>query len=212
MHKLIAEKLASLRISLETYTQQCLSLEDLGYSKEFSDRVILRKSSTNTVNMLVKLYPLLIPHLNREQIISIAAHGGGSKNLEAVTSHLGPLRSLGFQAEQIVQIVSHGGGSKNLEAVATHLVTLRCLGLGPEQIVHMVSRSGGSLNLEVIIKYQPELEALEITERTVVSKRDRGDLRARIATKIFGFFETNLSSRTEDDIVTENLAKKSRVG
>ena len=55
------------------------------------------------------------------QVVQIAAHDGGSKNLKGVTQHHDTLSNLGFSQEQIVQIAGHDGGSKNIVAIIEHL-------------------------------------------------------------------------------------------
>ena len=57
-------------------------------------------------------------HLGLNDILRIAPHSGGSKNLEAVQATHQSLQALGFSAEQIVRILAHSGGSRNIVAVS----------------------------------------------------------------------------------------------
>ena len=68
------------------------------------------------------------------QVITIASHGGGSKNLLGVLDMLEPLKAVGFNPAQIVQVVSHDGGSKNLKAVGDNLSVFRHAGFTAEQV------------------------------------------------------------------------------
>ncbi len=83
-------------------------------------------------------------HLNHEQIVTIAGHNGGSKNIEAVKAAFTELRALGFSATQIVSIAGHDGGSKNIYAVKTYFQERRTSGYSIKSITATVSRNGGS--------------------------------------------------------------------
>jgi hypothetical protein len=82
----LEERLKKLNITPVRFNNERNQLVDLGYTDEQAKRIIVRKSSKNTVQTLLSVHEDLFIFLKREQIISIAAHDGGSKNLEAVST------------------------------------------------------------------------------------------------------------------------------
>ena len=91
------------------------------------------------------------------QIVAIAGHGGGSKNIEAVKAAFCELQTLGFTAAQIVTIAGHIGGSKNIEAVKAVFRELQTMGFTAAQIVTIAGNDGGSKNIEAVQRYFQEL-------------------------------------------------------
>ena len=158
----LEQRLAKFKISLQRYQTECCSLLSAGFSAEQADRLIIRGSSSNTVQaVLNNCRDLLIApyHLTHEQITTIAGHGGGSKNIEAVKAAFTELRDLGFTPAQIVTIAGHIGGSKNIEAVKAAFTELRELGFIPAQIVTIAGHDGGSKNIYAVQTYFQELRA-----------------------------------------------------
>ena len=143
----LEQRLAKFKISLQRYETECCSLLSAGFSAEQADRLIIRGSSSNTVQaVLNNCRDLLIApyHLTHEQITTIAGNNGGSKNIEAVKAAFTELRELGFTPAQIVTIAGHDGGSKNIYAVQTYFQELRANGHSIESITATASRNGGS--------------------------------------------------------------------
>ncbi len=101
------QKLTKLKISRQRYDKEVQPLLRAGFTQEQADKLIIRRSSRNAVRaVLINCSNLLTaPYgLDHAQIVSIAGHGGGSKNIEAVQSAFEALRDLKFTAEQIVSI------------------------------------------------------------------------------------------------------------
>ncbi len=114
------QKLTKFDISRQRYDKEALSLLQAGFTQEQADKLIIRSSSRNAVRaVLINCSNLLAsPYgLNQAQIVRIAGHAGGSKNIKAVKSAFKQLQLLGFTDEQIVRIAGHTGGSKNIKAV-----------------------------------------------------------------------------------------------
>jgi Holliday junction resolvasome RuvABC DNA-binding subunit len=159
---------AQYGISQARYQEESTELLGLGYTQEQANRLILRGSSKNTVAYVVAYHGELISHLNRGQIVRVAAHGGGSQNLKAVSEHLEALKALGFSVESIVRMVSHDGGSKNLKAVSENLEALQALGFAVEAIERMVSHHGGSQNLKAVSENHVALKDLRFSVEAIV--------------------------------------------
>ena len=119
----LEQRLNKFKIEKPQYEEWSEKLTRLGFEKKDSDRLILRRSSSNTVETLIRLSTELKNHFKCKQLIQIAAHDGGSKNLETVKTSYQALKDLNFTPEQIVQIAAHAGGSKNLEAVSNYSIT-----------------------------------------------------------------------------------------
>ncbi|RQS39279.1 hypothetical protein DID99_36660, partial [Burkholderia sp. Bp8986] len=56
----------------------------------------------------------LTDHLQRADIVKIAANKGGSRALQAVLNHRQALIDAGFSNDDIVKIAAHGGGARRL--------------------------------------------------------------------------------------------------
>ena len=138
------ERLITYKISRERYDSEAKSLRTLGFSQQEADSLIIRGSSRNTVCAVLKNYSLLLIapyHLSHEQIVTIAGHNGGPKNLEAVKAAFTELQALSLSATQIVSIAGNIGGSKNIEAVKAAFTELQALGLSATQIVSLHTSS-----------------------------------------------------------------------
>jgi len=88
--KTIDERLSSFNIPSARYKSETYSLMALGYTQEEADRVIIRRSSANTVKTLQDRHKDLVGtfRLSCGEIVSIAAHDGGSSNIIAfITLH-----------------------------------------------------------------------------------------------------------------------------
>ena len=135
----------------EQYKAQVIELSSAGFTEEQINRLILRSSNTiiaviNNHQFLLQA-PYLLTHM---QIIKIAAHDGGSKNIEAVKNAFAELTTLKFSPEQIVRIARNIGGSKNIGAVKSTFAELTTLKFSPEQIVRIAGHDGGSKNIGAV--------------------------------------------------------------
>ena len=150
-------------------------LTDFNYTEAQVLKITKRKYCTNTVMVLIQLHPSLLEHgFSHEQLVRIAAHNGGSKNLEAVKTNFQALKDLGFTPDHIVKMVGHIGGSKNLEAVKTNFQALKDLGFTPDHIVKMVGHNGGSKNLEAVKNNFQALKDLGFTPDHIVKMVGHG--------------------------------------
>ena len=147
------ERLTKFKITQERYLRESQLLRQAGFDEQQIERLILKKQSFLCVQKVLSAYQTLLepPYcFTREQIVKIASHYGGSKNLEAVQEAFKAIRDLGFNTEQVVKMVSHDGGSKNLQAVQEAYQVLLGLNFSAEQVVRMVSHDGGSKNLQAV--------------------------------------------------------------
>src|SRR3990167_594470 len=167
--KTVEEKLVKFKIDKKTYNDWKSQLKIFEFEESAINRVILRRAPSNTVNKLISIYPELKDDFNHNQLISIAACNGGSKNLDAVKANYKALRELEFTPEQIVAMVSHNGGSKNLHAVKANYEALRGLEFTPEQIIAMVSNHAGSKNLDAVKANYEVLRGLKFTLEQIVA-------------------------------------------
>src|SRR3990167_5037458 len=172
--KTVEEKLVKFKIDKKTYNDWKSRLKIFEFEESAINRVILRRAPSNTVNKLISIYPELKDDFNHNQLISIAACNGGSKNLDAVKTNYEALRKLKFTPEQIVAMVSHDGGSKNLDAVRVNYEALRRLEFTLEQMVAMVSHDGGSKNLDAMKANYEALRGLEFTPEQMVAMVSHG--------------------------------------
>ena len=69
----------------------------------------------------------------------MAAHIGGSINLQAFLDESPSLLKSGFSLDEIIWMASHIGGSKNLKAVIRHFDTLRQWKFTHDQIERIAS-------------------------------------------------------------------------
>ncbi len=166
--KTIEERLNKLGITQQFYQHHKKSLTQLGFTEVQANRIIIRRSSNNTILKVVEHTPELIKYFTAEQIVQIASHDGGSKNIEAVKSSYHELKGLDFTVEQIVQIAAHGGGSKNIEAVKSSYHELKGLDFTAEQIVQIAAHGGGSKNIEAVKSSYHELKGLDFTVEQIV--------------------------------------------
>ena len=112
----LSKKSIKLKLAREQYKAQVIELSSAGFIEEQINRLILR-SSKNTVHSVINNYLILMqaPYLlTHTQIIRIATHAGGYKNIESVIDTFTELTALKFSPEQIVNIAGHDGGSKNI--------------------------------------------------------------------------------------------------
>ena len=166
----LTARLKRLKISEARYAQELECLKNKGYSDREAQTVILRAFSKKTVEVLLALHDSLIAkEFTRAEIVIIAGHDGGSRNLEAVLKNAQALIDLGFPCAEIVKIAGHGGGSHNLEAVLEHQVVLKQFGFDAAQIVSMVSHDGGSRNLAAVLEHQVVLKQFEFDAAQIVS-------------------------------------------
>src|SRR3990167_1426850 len=150
--------LENLRISEACYTKEFGNLRAKGYSEIEAQTAILRKSSKNTVETLLALHDALIAQeFTRAELVKIAGHTGGSRNLESVLTHARALINLGFPREEIGKIAGNNGGSHNLRAVLIHARALINLGFPREEIVKIAGHDGGSRNLKAVLTHAQAL-------------------------------------------------------
>jgi len=154
-----AQRLEKYKISYERFNTEHTNLLAAGFTSEQAESLVIRQSSTYTVAAVINNYKALLQQpyaLTHQQIITIAGHDGGSKNIEVVQAAYQPLKDLGFTAEQVVKIAGNIGGSKNIEAVQAAYQPLKDLGFTAEQVVKIVGHGGGSKNIEAVqAAYQP---------------------------------------------------------
>ena len=163
------QKLEKYKILTERYDTESQALQELGYEQPDIDRVIVRKYSKNTVKKLLELHQELINKgITHKQLIKIAGHDGGSKNLAAMKESFDVLQALKFNAEQIVQIVGHNGGSKNLAAVKESVDVLQAFNFTAEQIVKIAGHDGGSRNLAAVKESFEVLQELDFNAVQIV--------------------------------------------
>lgn len=105
---------------------------------------------------------------NAKKIVKIAAHRGGSRNLQAVIQNHAALIALGFNAAQIVKITNCDGGSRNLAVIIEKRSVLVTLGFSAEQITKIVAHHGGSKNLQAVIDGREVLIALGFSTEQIV--------------------------------------------
>jgi hypothetical protein len=175
-HGIQAERLAKFKIPPERFKKESNSLVQAGFSVEQADKLIIRRRSKNAVRAVLNHTGLLQQpyELTTDQIVRIASHDGGTKNLKAVHSAYQALKNLEFTADQIVSIVSHDGGSNNIEAVQSAYQALKNLEFTADQIVSIVSHNGGSKNIEAIQSAHQALKNLEFTADQIVSIASHG--------------------------------------
>jgi ElaB/YqjD/DUF883 family membrane-anchored ribosome-binding protein len=165
---LIRAKLDKYKITEMRYVQDFNQFINLGYSEKQANQIILRKCSSNTVQSVLSHHAELLKYFTLEQIIKIAGHDGGSKNIATVKKSCRKLQKWKLTAEQIVKIVGHGGGSKNIEAVKNSYHELQQLQLTAEQIVKIAGHDGGSKNIEAVKNSYHELQQLQLTAEQIV--------------------------------------------
>ena len=184
------QRLAKYKISQDRFDNESSALRDVGFTSDQADMLIIRQSSSNTVKSVLTNYRTLLvqPYeLNHQQIIIIASHGGGSKNIEAVQAAFQPLTVLGFNADQVVKIAGKIGGSKNIEAVQAAFQALTGLGFNADQVVKIAGHGGGSKNIEAVQKHHQDLLAKGYSKEALVSMMARNSG----SRKIYGIVAKN---------------------
>jgi hypothetical protein len=164
----IAERLKKFNIDELRYNKELLIFHKLGYQTEQANKVILRKFSFNSVDVLLGHHAELIKRFTRNQIVDMAANHSGSKNIEAVLTAFNALIRLKFSTEQIVRMVADGGGARNIEAVLKAFNELIGLKFSTEQIVRIAANGGGSKNIEAVQDAFNELRKLQFTAAQIV--------------------------------------------
>jgi len=204
-----AQRLEKYKISYERFNTEHTNLLAAGFTSEQAESLVIRQSSTYTVAAVINNYKALLQQpyaLTHQQIITIAGHDGGSKNIEVVQAAYQPLKDLGFTAEQVVKIVGHGGGSKNIEAVQAAYQPLKDLGFNADQVVKIAGHDGGSKNIEAVKNHYKALIDKGYNKEKLVSMVARNSGSKRIYDIIeqshsednianFLFFLNNLSLR-----------------
>lgn len=141
---------------------------------------------------------------SKQQIVTMAAHHGGSKNLASVIEHHNKLfLECKYTVDQIVKIVSRNGGARNLDALSKYHHKLISVGLNKEEIIGIVDRSGGSKSLKAVAQNYTKLINLGYKKEQVLhwasnpgcDKVIEQTLSSHSApTKGYGFFGRMLSS------------------
>ena len=81
----VKNKLTQFNIPEERYATEYSELSSRGYSEQQIHHLVLRKSSAVTINKLIFSHVTLVGlGFSAEQIVKIAGHNGGSKNIDAV--------------------------------------------------------------------------------------------------------------------------------
>ena len=96
------KSLAKFTIPEERYHKEYSQLLLAGFTQDQADKLIIRQSSSNTVQTVLNRCNTLlsVPYqLNHEQIVTIAVHNGGAKNIEAIHHFFDVLTTLGFTIE-----------------------------------------------------------------------------------------------------------------
>src|SRR3990167_3965564 len=171
-----SEKLNKYKISLERYQTQSQHLLGLHFTAEQADRLILRPSSATTVQEVIRLTSSLQTQycLSTDEIVRMASHNGGGKNLQTYMQHHEWLSEQGFTKDSIIRMASHDGGSENLAAVQTAFTSLEALRFTAEQIVRMVSHIGGSKNLAAVQMAFSSLKDLNFDAEQIVQMVSHG--------------------------------------
>ncbi|OGV28801.1 MAG: hypothetical protein A3E88_06055 [Legionellales bacterium RIFCSPHIGHO2_12_FULL_35_11] len=147
-------------ISNECFNVELNALAKAGFNNLDIDKLIFRRSSRGTVQTVLNSYNILLEkpyNLDRQQILRIASHDGGSKNIAAVQKFLPKLMNFGFNADQVIKIVGHDGGSNNIDVVQQFFPELKAFGFSADQVVKIAGHSGGSNNIAVMLAVFPRL-------------------------------------------------------
>ena len=146
----VEDKLVKYKISASRYEQETVGLLNAGFTKEQADKIILRKSSQNTINYLLNHHLTLREkpfEFSHDQMTKVASNNGGSQALKTVCKSYQALINLGFTKKDIVAMTSNDGGSQALQSVLEHTVDLLSHGYTLENIVALAAHIGGSRNV-----------------------------------------------------------------
>ncbi len=168
----VDEKLVKYNITKERYKAECAGLLALGFTQQQADKMILKKSSKNSVEAVLLNYRTLsqMPYyLTNAQIVSIASNDGGAQALRCVVESFEQLQALGFSATQIVSMASNGGGAQAIRSVLESFARLQALGFSATQIVSMASNDGGAQALRCVVESFAPLQALGFSATQIVS-------------------------------------------
>ena len=100
-----------------------------------------------------------------DDITSIAAHNGGSRNIKAVLDNRERLATeLKFTPAEIRSIAANEGGSRNIEAVLNSYETLLTdFEFNPAEITSIAAHGGGSLNIKAVLESCQSLTKFEFS-------------------------------------------------
>lgn len=164
------QKLVKFNISHERYNTQFNALRTANFSVTQANQLILRRGSNNSVIAVLNNYQLLDNQFpfSKEDIMNIAAHAGGFKNIESVKKSFSTLLALKLSPAQIVRISGNCGGHNNIDAINKGYKALAALKLSAEQIVKIAMHDGGAKNIEAIKRNFSTLTALKFSPLQIV--------------------------------------------
>ena len=110
----IFDRLKKHGISQDRYDQQSKELLYLGFSEEQTQKIVIKKSSNNTVETLITYHHKVSEYLSHKNITGICSKDGGGKTLLKVITSRKQLNIKGFSDQNIVAIASNIGGSITL--------------------------------------------------------------------------------------------------
>jgi len=101
---------------------------------------------------------LLTPDLKKagfllEHLAKVAAHDGGSKNLETLNLLTPDLKKAGFLLKHLAKVAAHNGGSKNLETLNLLTPDLKKAGFLLEHLAKVAAHDGGSILLTTLANH-----------------------------------------------------------
>lgn len=81
---IIKEKLNKLKITDARYLQEFEQLSNIGFSEQQANQLILRECSIKVVKVVLTHHSDLLINFTHANIVKIARHDGGSKNIDSL--------------------------------------------------------------------------------------------------------------------------------
>ena len=174
------------------------------YSEEQINKLIFRKFSKNTVTAVIRLHEQLILDLSPSFIFKIAAHDGGSKNLDAFITATQNLRNqgqtwqtLGISIDDVARILSNNGGHIKLQKLFQYSPLLFNLGFSIKDIIKAVLLP--VMHFSIMVKFVHDLSKKFTPQEMVALSKNRAfkknihDILSRIESNhIFNFTEEEI--------------------
>jgi hypothetical protein len=114
----LEERLTKYKISRERYDNETARLLAVGFTLQQADKIILRRSSKNKVEGVLKFYSRLLSapyQFTFEQITAMASNVGGAQAINAVIKHCPELSSHGYSLEVITALAARIGGAAKIK-------------------------------------------------------------------------------------------------
>lgn len=86
--------------------------------------------------------------ISNKQLVEIAGHNNGARNIGVIKIHINELSQQGFFHEQVVKMIKFDNGYKNIEALHAALREFVELNLSVNEIVKIVAKRNGFRNIE----------------------------------------------------------------